>query len=68
VGRFAAERDAGETFATWLERAGGSEAVADGLRDLDVFPTYEERPDFYVDFDETGPFDGSVGVGECAAS
>ena len=34
--------------------------------ELDAFPAPEERPDFYVDFDETGPFSAEVGAGECA--
>jgi sulfite reductase beta subunit-like hemoprotein len=66
VGRFAAERDAGETFAQWLDRAGGAKSVAETLSELDAFPTPEERPDFYVDFDETGPYVAEVGDGECA--
>ena len=36
------------------------------LKDLDVFPTPEEAPDFYVDFDETGPYVAEVGESECA--
>ena len=32
------------------------------------FPTPEEAPDFYVDFDETGPYVAEVGDGECAAT
>jgi sulfite reductase beta subunit-like hemoprotein len=66
VGRFANERDAGETFASWLERSGGAAAVGTGLRDLDVFPTPEENPDFYVDFGETSPYVSEVGQSECA--
>jgi sulfite reductase beta subunit-like hemoprotein len=66
VQRFADERDAGETFSTWLDRSGGAEKVGDGLRDLDIFPTPEEDPDFYVDFDETGPYVKMVGDSECA--
>jgi sulfite reductase beta subunit-like hemoprotein len=68
IGKFADERDGGETFHAWLERAGGATKVADLLRDLDEFPLPEERPDFYVDFDETGPFSGEVGIGECAGT
>jgi sulfite reductase beta subunit-like hemoprotein len=68
VGRFASERQAGEDFPAWLERAGGASAVGTELKDLDVFPKPEERPDFYVDFDETGPFSGDVGAGECAGA
>lgn len=66
VGRFAEERSAGEDFTGWLERAGGAKAVAALLGDLDNWPVPEERPDYYVDFDETGPYTAEVGVGECA--
>ena len=66
VRRFASEREAGETFATWLGRVGGPKAIADGLRDLDHFPTPEEGPDFFTDYDETGPFSAEVGDSECA--
>ncbi|MBM3675962.1 MAG: nitrite/sulfite reductase [Actinobacteria bacterium] len=66
VGRFAGEREAGETFADWLARAGGAEAVGRTLADLDEFPTPQDQPDFYVDFDETGPYVSQVGESECA--
>jgi sulfite reductase beta subunit-like hemoprotein len=66
VQRFADERVAGETFATWLDRAGGAAAVGTTLQDLDVFPTPDENPDFYVDFGETGPYEKQVGESECA--
>jgi sulfite reductase beta subunit-like hemoprotein len=66
VGRFAAERAAGETFRAWLDRVGGAAAVADGLRDLDAFPAYEQSPDFYTDYGETGPFEAIIGESECA--
>jgi sulfite reductase (ferredoxin) len=66
VRRFAGEREAGETFATWLARVGGPKAVADDLRDLDHFPTPEEGPEFFTDYDETGPFSAEVGDSECA--
>ncbi|HEX6395426.1 MAG TPA: nitrite/sulfite reductase [Acidimicrobiales bacterium] len=68
VGRFAEERGAGEAFAGWMERAGGVKAIAAELKDLDEWPEPDERPDYYIDFDETGPFSGEVGEGECAAS
>lgn len=67
VGRYAEERHAGETFARWLERAGGARVVAGDLKDLDDWPMPDERPDFYVDFGETGPYTADVGQGECAA-
>ena len=66
VERFAGERSAGESFRQWLDRSGGAAEVGTTLKDLDVFPTPEENPDFYVDFDETGPYVSAVGESECA--
>ena len=66
VRRFSEEREAGETFRTWIDRSGGVKAVAEGLKDLDVFPTFEENPGFYVDYGETGPYVAEVGESECA--
>jgi sulfite reductase beta subunit-like hemoprotein len=66
VGKFAGERVAGETFGEWLERSGGAAAVGTTIKDLDDFPTPDEAPEFYVDFDETGPYEKDVGSGECA--
>jgi len=66
VGRYARERQAGETFASWLDRSGGAAGVGTELKDLDVFETPDERPDLYVDFDETGPYEAVVGQSECA--
>ncbi len=68
VGRFASERDAGETFTAWLARAGGAKDVGDSVKDLDNFPSPDIAPDFYVDYDETGPYVAEVGDGECAAT
>ena len=42
--------------------------VGTELKDLDVWPDPEERPDYYIDFDETGPYVADVGEGECAAT
>ncbi len=66
VRRFAAERTAAETFQGWLARSGGAVAIADGLRDLDDIPLPDVSPEFFVDYDETGPFSGEVGDSECA--
>jgi sulfite reductase beta subunit-like hemoprotein len=66
VRRFADEREAGESFRAWLDRAGGAAAVAAGLKDLDVFPEPDVSPEFYVDYDETGPYVADIGAGECA--
>jgi sulfite reductase beta subunit-like hemoprotein len=66
VRRFADERGAGETFRGWMERSGGAKGIAEGLKDLDHFPTPDEAPDFYVDYGETGPYVAEVGDSECA--
>jgi sulfite reductase beta subunit-like hemoprotein len=66
VRRFADERTAGESFREWMERSGGAKAIAAELKELDVFPTPEDGPDYYVDYDETGPYEAEVGAGECA--
>jgi sulfite reductase beta subunit-like hemoprotein len=68
IGKFADERNGGESFDSWLDRSGGARAVGELVKDLDEFPAPEDRPDFYVDFDETGPFSGEVGIGECAGT
>ena len=66
VRRFAAEREAGETFRGWIDRVGGVKAVASDLKELDAFPAPDEAPDFYVDYGETGPYVAEVGESECA--
>jgi sulfite reductase beta subunit-like hemoprotein len=66
IRRYADERAAGETFRTWLERVGGASEVAAGLTDLGTFPAYEDRADYYVDYDETGPYEAVTGASECA--
>jgi sulfite reductase beta subunit-like hemoprotein len=66
VRRFNDERRAGESFRGWLERSGGAAAVGATLKDLDAFPTFDDDPDFYVDFDETGPYVAEIGESECA--
>ncbi|NBN90086.1 MAG: nitrite/sulfite reductase [Actinobacteria bacterium] len=66
VRRFANERDAGETFQGWLSRNGGASTIAGDLRDLDIVPKPDDSPDFFVDYDETGPFVAAAGESECA--
>ena len=66
VRRFNDERSAGEAFRTWMDRVGGATAVADQLRDLDEFPDPATHPEYYNDYDETGPFSAEVGDSECA--
>jgi sulfite reductase beta subunit-like hemoprotein len=66
VRRFVDERKAGETFTSWLDRSGGAASIGTTLKDLDAFPTPEEGPEFYVDYDETGPYVAEIGESECA--
>ena len=66
IRRFTAERVAGESFRAWLDRVGGAAAIGDDLRELDVFPAFDDDPDFYVDYGETGPYAAEVGASECA--
>jgi sulfite reductase beta subunit-like hemoprotein len=68
VGRFAGEREAGETFRQWLDRAGGAPGLAADLAGLGAFPHPDDQPGYFIDFDETGPYVAEVGAGECAAS
>ena len=66
VRRFAAERDAGETFTRWLDRSGGASGVAEGLRRFDQVPLPADDPSFFVDYDETAPYVAEVAESECA--
>ncbi|MGF1597532.1 MAG: nitrite/sulfite reductase [Acidimicrobiales bacterium] len=66
VRRFAAERAARERFAEWLDRVGGARAVGAELKELDAFPSYDDGPDFYVDYGETSPYAAEIGESECA--
>jgi sulfite reductase (ferredoxin) len=66
VGRFAAERQASETFPAWMDRIGGAPALSGSLADLAEFPAPLANPSFYVDYGETGPFSAEVGASECA--
>ncbi len=66
VGKFAEERSAGETFRSWIDRSGGVATIAAELKDLDVFPTPQDGPDYYIDYDETGPYEVEIGDSECA--
>lgn len=66
VRRFAAERQPGESFRGWMDRAGGVKALAADLKELDEFPDPEAAPDFYVDYAEVGPYVAETGASECA--
>ncbi|MET0904286.1 MAG: nitrite/sulfite reductase, partial [Acidimicrobiales bacterium] len=66
VRRFNDEREPGEVFRSWMDRSGGVKVIAEDLRDLDEFPTPEDGPEYYVDYDETGPYVAETGESECA--
>jgi sulfite reductase beta subunit-like hemoprotein len=66
ISRYANEREATEQFPAWMERIGGVKVLADDLRDLDYFPKPDEGPEYYVDYDETGPYEVELGESECA--
>jgi sulfite reductase (ferredoxin) len=68
VARYEEQRQAGEAFTAWLERSGGAKALASELKELDEWPDPEEHPEYYIDYDETGPYEAEVGQGECAGS
>ncbi len=68
ISRYAGERQVGENFPSWLARVGGPAALGAELKELDVWPTPEQAPAFYVDYDETGPYAAEVGAGECAGT
>ena len=40
--------------------------IGASLKELDVFPSFEENPDFYIDYGETGPYVAEIGESECA--
>jgi len=66
TGRYAAERERGESFQQWVQRLGKKEIKA--LLDPFVeIPAYEIDPSFYTDWGDVREFSlGDIGVGECA--
>ncbi len=66
VRRFNDERTAGESFRGWIDRSGGVTTLGKELKELDVFPKPDEDPNFFVDYDETGPYTAEIGESECA--
>ncbi len=66
VGRFAKDRDAGESFQHWLGRSGGAAGLGQELKGYDYFPTPDEAPGMYVDYGEQGPYVKEIGTSECA--
>jgi len=66
VRRFNDERLAGESFRGWIDRSGGVATLGRELKELDHFPTPEEGPDFFIDYDEAVPYAAEIGASECA--
>ena len=67
IRRFAGERQAGETFRELARpRRRCRRRSAAALKELDDFPAFEDNPDFYIDFGETGPYVAEIGASECA--
>jgi sulfite reductase (ferredoxin) len=66
VRHFAENRQGNETFNSFYGRL-GKEGVVKLLDDLLKIPSYEKRPDFYVDWEDEKEFALQKGViGECA--
>ncbi len=66
IQKYSTEREFGEAFHLWLERIGGVDKMKVELSALDNFPAPDEAPDFYVDYDESTPYQVKVGDSECA--
>ena len=67
IRQFADEREAGETFRSWIDRSGG--AAGDrrrASRSSTSSRRLEDNPEFYIDYGETGPYVAEIGDSECA--
>jgi sulfite reductase (ferredoxin) len=66
TGRYAAERQKGESFQNFIQRVGKIE-IKKMLDDLIRLPTHDEDPTLYTDWGDSREFTiGDRGVGECA--
>jgi sulfite reductase (ferredoxin) len=66
TGRFASERDKGESFQGFIKRIGKSK-IRDMLADLMDVPPYELARELYHDWSDPREYGiGDIGVGECA--
>lgn len=64
--RFVAEREAVETFKSFIQRVGKLE-IKHTLDDLMKLPTHDAEPNLYTDWGDTRKFSiGDIGIGECA--
>ena len=66
VEKYSGERTAGESFAEWLARIGGASTIAKVLEPFGEIPAPDLAPEFYIDYDETGPYVADVAESECA--
>ena len=66
LGFYAAERENGESFRSWVMRV-GKKTIKERVQDLMVVPSHDEDPAFYVDWHDAREYSiGDIGVGECA--
>src|ERR1700722_7587506 len=66
TGRYAAERDAGETFQSFIKRIGKTECKK-MIEEFTAVPPHEQDASFYSDWGDPREFTlGDIGVGECA--
>ena len=65
ISRYAAERDAGESFADWVARVTPDELKL-ALKVHDTMPAMEDDPSFYADWGMSRQFEVILGRGECA--
>ena len=64
--RFVNEKQAGETFQSFVGRIGKKE-IRKLVDQLNVIPSYEQDPSFYSDWGDPREYTiGDLGVGECA--
>jgi sulfite reductase (ferredoxin) len=65
VGRYASERQSGESFADWVARI-TPETLKAELKPHDTMPSFEEDPEYYADWGMSRQFEVILGRGECA--
>jgi sulfite reductase (ferredoxin) len=64
--RYLAEKQAGESFQSYIKRIGKA-AAKSMLDDLMVVPPHDQSPEYYVDWADAREYTiGDIGIGECA--
>jgi sulfite reductase beta subunit-like hemoprotein len=66
VAAFKKEKQSGESFDAWLNRAGRAK-VKEIVLPFTELPPYEQEPSLYYDWGDTSDFKAEIGAGECAA-